>query len=298
MINPTGKGRTMMMTRRIFVRRGATALAGAALLGEFAQMLAQAAPGAKIRLGSRTSCFGGDYKVARQCGLEGVEIGVGGAADTLHVADPAELKKQKELAQTAGVVISSLSMDLMNGCPVATEPRAVAWLGQCIAAAKSLSAVGILVPFFGKAHLLNGADWKKDDLESVVKRLKEVAPQAEAAGVTLGIECTLPSAKYLEILDRIGSKFVGAYYDVGNTTNAHYDVPSEIRALKGRISQFHFKDGGNYLGEGKVKFEPIAAALRDIDYRGWVVLETSCPTKNGAVDGKKNADFVHQLLGI
>ena len=61
-----------MMTRRVFVRRGATALAGAAMLGEFAQLLAQAAPGAKIRLGSRTNCFGGDYKVAKQCGIEDV----------------------------------------------------------------------------------------------------------------------------------------------------------------------------------------------------------------------------------
>lgn len=287
-----------MMTRRIFVRRGATALAGAALFGEFAHMLAQAAPNAKIRLGSRVGCFGSDYKVAKQCGIEGIEVGVGGAADTLKIAETGEQQKQKEMAQAAGVVISSLSMDLMNGSPVATEPRAVAWLGQCIAAAKNLGATGILVPFFGKAHLLNGGDWKKDDMESVVKRMKEVAPLAEAAGVTLGIECTLPSAKYIEILDRIGSKFVGAYYDVGNTTNAGYDVPAEIRALKGRISQLHFKDGKNFLGEGKVKFDPIAAALRDIDYHGWIVLETSCPTKNGPADGKKNAEFVRKLMGI
>jgi sugar phosphate isomerase/epimerase len=286
------------MTRRFFIQRSATALAGAAVFGQFAQLLAQAAPNAKIRVGSRTGCFGGDYKVAKQCGIEGIEVGVGGAADTLKIAEAGELQKQKELAAAAGVVISSLSMDLMNGNPVATEPRAVAWLGQCIAAAKTLGATGILVPFFGKAHLLQGSDWKKSDLESVIKRLKEVAPQAEAAGVTLGVECTLPSAKYLEILDKVGSKFVGAYYDVGNTTGAGYDVPAELRALKGRISMIHFKDGKNFLGEGKVKFDPIAAALRDIDYRGWIVLETSCPTKNGAADGKKNADFTRKLLGL
>jgi sugar phosphate isomerase/epimerase len=287
-----------MMTRRIFVRRSATALAGTAVFGQFAQLLAQAAPDAKIRLGSRTGCFGGDYKVAKQCGIEGIEVGVGGAADTLKIAEAGEQQKQKDLAKAAGVVISSLSMDLMNGSPVATEPRAIAWLGQCITAAKNLGATGILVPFFGKAHLLQGNEWKKSDMESVVKRLKEVAPQAEAAGVTLGVECTLPSAKYLEILDRIGSKFVGAYYDVGNTTGAGYDVPAEIRALKGRISLIHFKDGKNFLGEGKVKFDPIATALRDIDYRGWIVLETSCPTKNGTADGKKNADFTRKLMGI
>jgi sugar phosphate isomerase/epimerase len=286
------------MTRRSFVRHGATALAGAAMMGGFAQLLSQAAPGAKIRLGSRLNCFGGDYKVARQCGIEGIEVGVGGAADVLKLAEPQEQARQKEMAQAAGVVICSLSMDLMNGCPVATEPRAVAWLGQCIAASKNLGATGILVPFFGKAQLLQGSDWKKDDMEAVVKRLKEVAPQAEAAGVTLGVECTLPSAKYLEILDRVGSKFVGAYYDVGNTTGAGYDVPAELRALKGRLSQIHFKDGKNFLGEGKVKFDPIAAALRDIDYRGWIVLETSCPTKSGPADGKKNADFTRKLMGL
>jgi sugar phosphate isomerase/epimerase len=44
----------------------------------------------------------------------------------------------------------------------------------------------------------------------------------------------------------------------------------EIRSLKDRIASFHFKDGKSYLGEGTIKFEPIAAAINDIGYKGWI----------------------------
>ena len=46
----------------------------------------------------------------------------------------------------------------------------------------------------------------------------------------------------------------------------------------------------------KAKFEPIAAAIRGIRYRGWIVLETSSPTKNAVADAKRNGDYVRQLF--
>ena len=100
------------------------------------------------------------------------------------------------------------------------------------------------------------------------------------------------------ILDRIGHESVAVYYDVGNSTRMGYDVPAEIRLLKDRIAMVHFKDGPNYLGEGDVKFDPIAAAIKDIGYQGWIVLETSNPSKDGVADAKRNAEFIRRLFGM
>ena len=153
------------------------------------------------------------------------------------------------------------------------------------------------MPFFGPGALLDKNGLKKDDVDNVVARIKEVAPKAKAAGIKLGLENTCSGKQNLEILDRIGSDAVGCYYDIGNSTGNGFDVPAEIRALKGRIAMFHFKDGGHYVGEGKVNLPPIAEAIKEIGYQGWIVLETSCPTKNPAVDAAKNVQIIRKALG-
>ncbi|MCX6995860.1 MAG: sugar phosphate isomerase/epimerase [Kiritimatiellaeota bacterium] len=281
----------MIWTRREFLRQSSVGLAGAALFPQ----LAAAAPQARIRISARH--FGDDFATAQRAGMDGLELGVGGAAEKLRIADTAYRQKIKADAQASGLAVSSLSMDLLNGHPLFSAPQAPGWVAQTIAAAGDLGAVGILVPFFGAANLLQGQAFKPDALDALVGRLKELAPPAGKAGVSLGLESTLSARMYLELLDRVGSSAVGAYYDIGNCTNAGLDVPADLRALKGRLSMIHFKDGSRYLGEGAVKMPPICAALRAIGYDGWIVLETACPSKNAEADCRRNADYSRKLLG-
>lgn len=310
----------MTVTRRTFLMggaAGAAGLAGATLIkAAAAEKLAEkpgeksaAAPGAaaaptaapapKIRISSRTGSFGGgSFEVAKNCGLDGVEVGVGGAAEKLQIADPKARDRYKEQVKATGVVVSSLSMDLLNGNPLFSDPQAPAWVAQCIDAAKDLGAVGILVPFFGKADLRAGKEYKKAEVDALISRAKDLAPKAKEAGVMLGLENTLSAKLNLEILERIDSPAVGVYYDIGNSTGGGYDVPAEIRELKGRMCLIHFKDGGSYLGEGKVKMEPVAESLKAIEYKGWIVLETACPSKNGPADCKRNVEFIRKLMGL
>jgi hypothetical protein len=37
--------------------------------------------------------------------------------------------------------------------------------------------------------------------------------------------------------------------------------------------------------------------LAEIDYQGWIVLETSCPSKDVAADCKRNAEYIRKLMG-
>ena len=285
----------MTLSRRGFLGSSAMGLAGVALARE---LMAAEGEAPKIRISTRP--LSGNLESVKKAGIEGVEVGVGGAADKLSIADPARREKIKEQMKATGVVVSSLSMDLLNGCPVATDPRGPAWLEQCIEAAKDLGAVGILVPFFGgKSSLRDGKGLIKERVDALAERMKVAAPKAKAAGVTLGLENTCSGKQNLEILDAIGCEGVACYYDIGNSTGGGYDVPAELRALKGRLCPcIHFKDGGSYLGEGKVKMEPVAEALKAIAYAGWIVLETSCPSKDAVADCKRNADYLRKLMGI
>lgn len=287
---------TTWTTRRAFLQGLAGGLAAApCLLSPAVLRAAQASAATKIRVGS---CMIG-LEQAKEAGLEGVEVRAGNKAqDRLEIADPAVRQKYKDQMKATGLPISSLMMGLLNSYPLASDPRGPAWLEQSIEGAQDLGARVILVAFFGKGSLLEGGQVKKADVDVVVERLKAAAPKAKEAGVILAIENTLSAQQNAEILDRIGHESVRIYYDVGNTTNQGYDVPAEIRFLKDRITIFHFKDNPSYLGEGKVQFPPIAAAIHDIGYQGWIVLETTSPAKNPVADAQRNAAYVRKVLGI
>jgi sugar phosphate isomerase/epimerase len=117
----------------------------------------------------------------------------------------------------------------------------------------------------------------KAGVDEVVRRLKAIAPKAEKAGVVLGIESWLSAEEHLDILERVGSKAVQVYYDVCNSTDRGYDIYKEIRLLGKRICEFHAKENGTLLGQGKVDFKKVRKALDDIDYRGWLQIEGAVP---------------------
>jgi len=286
-----------MIGRREFLKRGAAGLAGAALLSRLMRA-EEAAMAGKIRIGARH--FGGDFEAGKRAGLDGLEIGVGGPAEKLPVADPALRQKYKDGAKATGLVVSSLSMDLLNNHPLFSDARVPGWVVQTIEAAKDLGAGAILVPFFSKADLVQDREVKKAEVDTLVEKLKDLGPKAKEAGVFLGVESYLSAKQNLELLDRVGSDAVAVYYDVCNLTNKGYDVPAELRALKGRLCMIHFKDENCYLGEskGKVKMEPIGEAIREIGYKGWIVLETPCPSKNAEADCRRNAEYSRKLLGL
>ena len=51
----------------------------------------------------------------------------------------------------------------------------------------------------------------------------------------------------------------------------------EIRVIKGRVCEFHAKDGKFMLGEGRVDFKKVREAMDEIDYRGWIQIEAAAP---------------------
>lgn len=231
---------------------------------------------------------------AKEAGLDGVEIRAGNPADTLEIADAGRRAKYKaEMAET-GLPICSIMMGLLNQCPLATDPRAPAWLEQTIDSACDLGAKNILVAFFGKGSLLDGDRVKEEDFRSVVQRLKAAAPRAADAGVNLAVENTLRAADNERLLDAVDHPAVRIYYDVFNTRA--YGVPEEIRRLGSRIAQFHYKNGPKYLDEDSEYFEAVTAAIRNIGFAGWIALETSSPSKDNVADARRNGAYVRKLF--
>ena len=208
--------------------------------------------------------------LARRIGLDGVQVDFGGGPDQDPPLFDTELQKRYAEAIKEGPVrIASLAMGVLNNVPYKSDPRAEQWVDRAIDVAQAMKQRIILLAFFGKGDLKNDPA----GTDAVVSKLKNVAPKAEKARVTLGIESWLDAAEHMAILDRVGSPAVRVYYDVGNSHKMGYDIYQEIRTLGKRICQFHAKDYEDLYGKGSIDFPRVREAMDEIGYRGWLVME-------------------------
>jgi L-ribulose-5-phosphate 3-epimerase len=157
---------------------------------------------------------------------------------------------------------------------------------------RDLDTKVLLLPFFGRWALKTDAEMAR-----VGDALRELAPEAERAGVILGREDTLSTEDNVRIMDMSRSKNVLVYYNVGNSTQAGFDVAKEIRWLgKDRICQFRFKDNPHFLGQGSIHFDCVVQAIRDIGWSGWANLETEA--RPGYLDPamRKNPSYIRGII--
>jgi len=129
----------------------------------------------------------------------------------------------------------------------------------------------ILVPMFPG----DTDKWTDETWNMLVDGFKELADVADKHKVTLGLESTFSADQLLMIFDKVGSKYVQAYYDVGNMKHWGKDPVEEIMKLGKNICTFHIKDTENkMLGEGNVDFKGVSEAIKAIGYDNYMVLET------------------------
>jgi sugar phosphate isomerase/epimerase len=215
----------------------------------------------------------GSFEVARQLGLDGVQVSLGTLADNMHLTQPDVQKQFLKAARDNGVRIASLAIGEMNNIPYKSDSRAEQWVSDSIDTAAALKVKVVLLAFFGNGDLRDD----KEGTDVVVERLRKVAPKAEKAGVILGIESWLSAADSMRIVERVGSKAVQVYYDVGNSHLRGYDIYEEIHMLGRNICEFHAKDYDSIFGKGKVDFPRVRSAMDDIGYRGWIQIEGAQP---------------------
>jgi sugar phosphate isomerase/epimerase len=213
------------------------------------------------------------FDVAKQIGLDGVQVHMGSVGNNMHLREPTVQRAYLDASQKTGVAISSLALAELNNVPLKSDPRAEQWLADSVAVMQALKVKIVLVAAFSKGDLVGD----KAGIDHTVEVLKRLAPAAEKAGVIFGLENYLSAGENLDILRRVGSPAVQVYYDVGNSTDKGYDIYKEIRTLKGRVCEFHAKDAGYMLGHGRIDFQKVREAVDDISFSGWIQIEAAAP---------------------
>ncbi len=266
------------MTRRNMLLRSASGLgllAASPVLRAFAGEDAGQQTQRRFKIGACDWSVGQRQKpeafaVAKEIGLDGLEISFSDPGLDYDLRDEKVREQYLGLAKKEGIEIASLAMGVLNSVPYAEDPRTEKWVADVVDVMPKLGVKICLLAFFGKGNI-NGERAKQDE---VIRRLKKVAPQAEKAGVVLGVESRLNAEDHIRIVEEVASPAVQVYYDVANMTQQGYDIYKEIRQLgKERICQIHMKENGFLLGEGKVDFPRVKEAIDEIGYAGWLIIE-------------------------
>jgi D-psicose/D-tagatose/L-ribulose 3-epimerase len=208
-------------------------------------------------------------------GVEGIELFVRDVDVPAALDDPSVIRRAREAAERAGLVIKSLCLVFVARGEAtlsdpATRDAAVASTAKAIRRCAEAGGDAVLLPAFSAAESAAAMD-------CFVAAVRDLVPTAADHGVKLGLESNLPAAEVLAMLDRVGSpELVGDYYDMGNAAGRDMDPVEEVRLRRGRIVQVHAKGvRGAPLDAGTVDLAAVGDALRATGYDGWVLLESS-----------------------
>jgi L-ribulose-5-phosphate 3-epimerase len=286
-----------MSTRREFLTVAGAGAAALASPWRTALAAQAAAAGVKFRLGATdwNLKLEGDPKVvalAKDCGFEGVQISLSNRPSGTDFLGPAVLDQFVAESKRVGLPIASVCLNILHRNYLKSDPLGIQRVADSIGMARRVGVQVVLLPFFGPGALKTPAE-----MDYVGDLLRELGPQAEKAGIVLGLEDTISARDNVRIMERSQSAAVKTYYDVGNSIKQGFDIIEEIRWLgNARICEVHLKDNPHYLGAGSINFPAVIDALGDIGFDKWAELETDTPSNDVKADMTRNLAYLRSLI--
>ena len=231
-------------------------------------------------------------KMAKEAGFDGIELALNETGFMSLNSTEDEIKGYKEMAENIGIEISSLATGLYWDYSLTSSNEEICNKAKEIVR-KQLDAASILgvdtiliIPGAVGVDFLPSSEIVEYDLayQRSLSALKELAPYAESKKVSIGIENVwnkflLSPLETRDFIDDIGSEFVGAYLDVGNTIYIGY-AEHWVKILGKRIKKVHFKDYrrdvGNVSGfvdilSGDVNYPAVIRELNKVGYDSYVI---------------------------
>lgn len=265
------------INRRAFLQQATAAGAGAVLAASAVRAAAEPAykPFLKALQYGKLPDLPSDkekFALCKDAGFDGIE------AYPMEDLDAA--KRRGEEAREAGVPIHSVTYGGW-GAPMSSPDPEVIKKGQAeiAQALRTSHAMGadtmLLVPAVVTESVRYGEAW-----ENSQKNIRPMIPLAEELGVVIAVENVwnkflLSPLEFATYIDQFESKWVQAYFDVGNVVIFGY--PEDwIRTLGKRIHRVQWKDftrktyeWSKLPYEGDVNWPEVRKALDEIGYTGW-----------------------------
>jgi len=234
-----------------------------------------------------------NFALAKAAGFEGVELALDETGEISLESTRSDASRVRELAEQSQISLYSLATGLYWQYSLTSDDEAIRAAAEKVAkkqleVASWLGCDTVLVIPGMVAGLDADSPIVPYDIvyERAMESLVRLSGYAKSLGVVIGLENVwnkflLSPLEMRDFIDKIGSAFVKAYFDVGNVVRDGF--PEQwIRILGRRIAKVHFKDYKRSVGTldgfcdllgGDVDYPAVVGALAEIGYDGWVTAE-------------------------
>lgn len=239
-------------------------------------------------------------ELAKDAGFDGLELALDEHGLVSMDSTEEDLSKVKAMAEEVGIELYSIACGLYwtynyTSANAENVARAKEITKKQLWVASKLGCDTILVVPGAVEVAFDPGEVVEYDVayERALSALRELAPVAEELKVSIGVENVwnrflLSPMEMADFIDKVGSDYVGSYFDVGNVLFSGY--PEHwIKILNKRIKKVHFKDYRRKAGDlhgfvdilaGEVNWPAVMEQFEKIGYDNWVSAEMLPPYAN------------------
>ncbi len=223
-----------------------------------------------------------DHLLARiqEWGYDGIEL-------FLSPEEPADIPWVKRTLDHVKLERTACSVLPRQAHLVSAEPevraRGVDYLRRCVERTVELGGSLICGPVYAGLGVMTGSRRTEQEWERAVEGLRSVARRAEELSVTLCIEPlnrfetyflnTLQDASRL--VHEIGAPNVRIHFDTFHANIEEKQPVAAVRSVAKDLGHVHISENDRGIpGTGHVDWRGILSVLREVDYKGWLTIES------------------------
>ena len=232
--------------------------------------------------------FAHQCALAASLGYAGLEVAPFTFGDDAYAMTVAQRSEIRNACSASGIAVSGLHWLLaktegyyLTSPDPTVRRRTAEYMKTLVELCADLGGKVMVLGSPKQRNLLPGVTY--EDAEAyAVEVLHAVVPAAKQYGVTIGLEplgpaegdFMLTAKSGIRLAQLVDSPYCRLHLDVKAMSSEGQPIADIIRASREWLVHFHANDP-NLLGPGmgNVDFRPIFAALKEINYDGWISVE-------------------------
>ena len=228
------------------------------------------------------------FAFARELGYTGIEFAPFTMNPNAYEITGAQRARVRQQAEAAGLEVVGLHWLLaftegyyLTSPEADVRAKTAAYLGELARLCRDLGGRVLVLGSPKQRNRLPGVS-EDQAMQYAADVLQQAMPAIEQCGTVLAVEPLSPeegdflltAEAGVRLMRMVDSPHCRLHLDVKAMSSEAQPIPDIIRQNAAYLEHFHANDANRRgPGMGEIDFLPILAALRQIDYQGWVSVE-------------------------